>query len=46
VSAFHGKGWKGAFDQITLSELIRRANRQGVHLFPGVATDRHAPTPA
>jgi hypothetical protein len=46
VSAFHGKGWKGAFGQITLAELIRRASREGVHLFPGVASDRHAPTPA
>lgn len=46
VSAFHGKGWKGAFGQITLAELIRRANRQGVHIFPGVAAAGHAPTPA
>lgn len=34
VSAFHGKGWKGAFGAITLADLIKRANRQGVHLFP------------
>ena len=46
VSAFHGKGWKGAFGQITLAELIKRANRQGVHIFPGVAAAGHAPTPA
>lgn len=34
VSAFHGAGWKGAFGAITLAELTRRANRQGLHLFP------------
>lgn len=34
ASAFHGKSWKGAFAQIALADLIRRANRQGVHLFP------------
>jgi hypothetical protein len=34
VSAFHGKAWKGAFGQITLAELIKRAKRDGVHLFP------------
>lgn len=34
VSAFHGKGWKGAFGQITLAELVRRARREGVHIFP------------
>jgi hypothetical protein len=34
VSAFHGAGWKGAFSAITLAELVKRANRQGVHLFP------------
>lgn len=34
VSAFHGKSWKGAFGEITLADLIKRANRQGVHLFP------------
>ena len=46
VSAFHGKGWKGAFGQITLAELIRRANRQGVHLFPGVGSERQGALPA
>jgi hypothetical protein len=34
VSAFHGAGWKGAFGAITLAELVKRANRQGVHIFP------------
>jgi hypothetical protein len=34
VSAFHGAGWKGAFGQTTLADLIKRANRQGVHIFP------------
>jgi hypothetical protein len=34
VSAFHGAGWKGAFGAITLAELIKRAKREGVHLFP------------
>lgn len=34
VSAFHGKGWKGAFGAISLADLIKRANRQGVHMFP------------
>lgn len=37
VSAFHGAGWKGAFGAITLAELVKRANRQGVHLFPSPA---------
>lgn len=45
VSAFHGKGWKGAFGQITLAELIRRAGRQGVHLFPAAAGERPRPMP-
>ncbi len=45
VSAFHGKGWKGAFGQITLAELITRANRQGVHLFPATAGERPRPMP-
>ena len=45
VSAFHGKGWKGAFGQITLADLIRRANRQGVHLFPATAGERPRPMP-
>lgn len=34
VSAFHGAGWKGAFSAITLADLVKRARRQGVHLFP------------
>ncbi len=34
AGAFHGSGWKGAFGAITLAELARRANREGVHMFP------------
>ncbi len=37
AGAFHGAGWKGAFGSITLAELVKRANRQGVHLFPNRA---------
>ena len=37
LSAFHGAGWKGAFSAITLAELVKRANRQGVHVFPAPA---------
>lgn len=42
VGAFHGKAWKGAFSQVTLADLVRRASRQGVHLFPGPSGERHA----
>lgn len=45
VNAFHGKGWKGAFGQTTLADLVRRANREGVHLFPGVSGERHGALP-
>ena len=45
VSAFHGAGWKGAFNAITLAELVKRAKRQGVHLFPTPVGEHPRPMP-
>lgn len=41
VSAFHGAAWKLAFGATTLDELLARAKRQGIHLFP-TAVGEHA----
>lgn len=42
VGAFHGSAWKLAFGATTLADLVKHANRQGVHLFPQSFAGQHA----
>jgi nicotinamidase-related amidase len=45
VSAFHGAAWKLAFGATTLDDLLARAKRQGIHLFPTSAGEHTSGMP-